>query len=105
LNVRAFVTVGSPLAIRAIRDRFRPIGFPTKAKSWYNAFDPRDVVALYPLDGTNFPVDPSVENYGKVLNATDNRHGIVGYLDDPDVAKHVLDALGGLSPANSSKNG
>ncbi|WP_316164560.1 MULTISPECIES: hypothetical protein [unclassified Bradyrhizobium] len=93
LNVRAFVTVGSPLAIRAIRDRFRPIGFPTKARSWYNAFDPHDVVALYPLDGTNFPVRPAVENYGQVLNATDNRHGIVGYLDDAHVAAHVLDAL------------
>jgi hypothetical protein len=94
LNVKAFVTVGCPLAIRAIRDPFRPIGFPTKAKTWYNAFDPRDVVALYPLDGTNFPINPAVENYGSVLNATDNRHGIVGYLNDADVAKHVFDALG-----------
>jgi Lipase (class 3) len=94
LNVRAFVTVGCPLAIRPIRDRFRPIGFPAKAKVWYNAFDPRDVVALYPLDAANFPINPTVENYGKVLNATDNRHGIVGYLDDTDVAKHILDALG-----------
>ncbi len=93
LNVRVFVTVGSPLAIRAIRDRFRPIEFPT-ARVWYNAFDPRDVVALYPLDATNFPISPAVENYGKVLNGTDNRHGIVGYLDDVDVAKHVLDGLG-----------
>ncbi|MCA1515629.1 alpha/beta hydrolase [Bradyrhizobium sp. NBAIM01] len=94
LKVRAFVTVGSPLGIRAIRDRFRPIGFPAKTKAWYNAFDPRDVVALYPLDESNFPVNPSIENYASVLNATDNRHGIVGYLNDPQVAKHILDALG-----------
>jgi hypothetical protein len=87
-------TVGSPLGMRAIRDRFRPIGFPAKTKLWYNAFDPRDVVALYPLDAANFPINPAVENYAKVLNATDNRHGIVGYLDDVDVAKHILDALG-----------
>jgi hypothetical protein len=93
LNVRAYVTVGSPLAIRAVRDRFRPIGFPTLARTWYNAFDPRDVVSLYPLDAANFPVTPSIENFGGVNNATDNRHGIVGYLDDADVAKHVLDAL------------
>jgi len=94
LKVQAYVTVGSPLAIRAIRDRFRPIAFPAPAKAWYNAFDPRDVVALYPLDAANFPVNPAVENYGRVRNATDNRHGIIGYLDDADVAKHVLDALG-----------
>lgn len=93
LNVRAFITVGSPLAIRAIRDQLRPIGFPPPAKAWYNAFDPRDVVALYPLDAANFPVNPAIENYGSVRNGTDNRHGIIGYLDDPDVAKHVLDAL------------
>jgi hypothetical protein len=94
LKVQAYVTVGSPLAIRAIRDQLRPIAFPAVAKAWYNAFDPRDVVALYPLDAANFPVNPAVENYGRVRNATDNRHGIIGYLDDADVAKHVLDALG-----------
>jgi hypothetical protein len=94
LKVRAYVTVGSPLAIRAIRDKLRPIGFPTPAVgAWYNAYDPKDVVALYPLDAANFPINPAVENYGRVLNGTDNRHGIIGYLDDPDVAKHILDAL------------
>jgi hypothetical protein len=94
LKVRAYVTVGSPLAIRAIRDRLRPIGFPAPAvAAWYNAYDPKDVVALYPLDVANFPVNPAVENYGRVLNGTDNRHGIIGYLDDADVAKHILDAL------------
>jgi hypothetical protein len=95
LKVRAYITVGSPLAIRAIRDRLVPIGFPAPAaNAWYNAYDPKDVVALYPLDAANFPVNPAIENYGRVRNATDNRHGIIGYLDDVDVAKHVLDALG-----------
>jgi hypothetical protein len=70
------------------------IGFPASVKSWYNASDPKDVVALYPLDAANFPVSPAVENYAKVQNGTDNRHGIIGYLDDAEVAKHVLDALG-----------
>jgi hypothetical protein len=94
LKVQAYITVGCPLAIRAVRDQLRPIGFPILAKAWYNAFDPKDIVALYPLDTRNFPVNPAVENYGSVRNATDNRHGIIGYLDDADVAKHVLDALG-----------
>ena len=93
LKVQAYVTVGSPLAIRAVRNRFLPIAFPAPAKAWYNAFDPKDVVALYPLDAANFPVNPAVENYGNVRNATDNRHGIIGYLDDADVARHVLDGL------------
>ena len=54
-----------------------------------------DVVALYPLDADNFPVRPAIENNPTVKNHTDNRHGIVGYLDNPDVAKRILNALGG----------
>jgi len=29
-----------------------------------------------------------------VKNSTGNRHGIVGYLEDPHVAQHLLGALG-----------
>jgi hypothetical protein len=61
---------------------------------WYNAFDKRDVVALYPLDAANFPVVPAVENNATVKNHTANRHGIDGYLDDANVAKRILDTLG-----------
>jgi hypothetical protein len=93
LQVPLFVTVGSPLGVRAIRDQLVPLRYPRPAAAWYNAYDPRDVVALYPLDSRNFPVTPSVQNAGRVNNRTSNRHGIVGYLDDPDVAKRVLDAL------------
>jgi hypothetical protein len=34
-------------------------------------------------------VDPAVTNHTKVSNWTDNRHGIVGYLDDELVAKTI----------------
>jgi hypothetical protein len=44
--------------------------------------------------GVIAPVNSAIENYGSVRNATDNRHGILGYLDDANVAKHVLDSLG-----------
>ena len=96
LRVPLLVTVGSPLGVRAIRDEFRPLSYPKIPKipgSWYNAFDPRDVVALYPLDATNFPVTPSIVNADTVKNHTTNRHGIIGYLDDSEVAKRILDAL------------
>jgi len=95
LTVPLFVTVGSPLAVRAVRDQFRPLHSPPPVAAWYNAFDTRDVVALYALDADNFPVQPAIENYNKVKNSTDNHHGIVGYLDDPEVAKRVLKALRG----------
>jgi len=94
LKVPLYVTVGSPLGVRAIRDRFRPIRYPQPAvASWYNAFDPRDVVALYPLDTTNFPVEPRIENKFDVDNYTDNRHGISAYLDDRAVARKILSGL------------
>jgi pimeloyl-ACP methyl ester carboxylesterase len=93
LQVPLYVTVGSPLAVRAIRDRLRPLRRPTAVANWYNAFDTRDVVALYPLDGQNFPVSPAIENNPNVRNKTDNRHGISGYLDDAEVAKRISRAL------------
>jgi len=97
LQIPLFVTLGSPLAIRAVRDQLVPIGYPkppVALAAWNNAFDTRDIVALYPLDQANFPVNPAVKNYDGVKNHTDNRHGIAGYLDDPTVAGWILDALG-----------
>jgi hypothetical protein len=98
-QVPLLVTVGSPLAVDEIRKSLRgfaPTRCPECATSWFNAFDTRDVVALYPLDPGNFPLDPdmpSVENYPDVHNKTDNRHGIAGYLDDQEVAKRIYNAL------------
>ncbi len=94
LRIPLFLTVGCPLGVRPIRDQFRPLRFPLPVKAWFNAFDTRDVVALYPLDKLNFPVTPEIENYSEVKNSTDNRHGIASYLDDSQVAKRLLDALG-----------
>jgi hypothetical protein len=94
LRVPLFVTLGSPLGISAIRDQFAPLRNPKPpVGSWYNAFDTRDVVALFPLDRTNFPVQPPVENNGNLRNGTDNRHGIVGYLNDATVARRILEPL------------
>jgi hypothetical protein len=92
LQIPLLVTLGSPLGIRAVRDQFRPLRYPPVG-AWYNAFDSHDVVALFALDETNFPVKPAIENNNGVKNHTDNRHGIVGYLDDAKVAKHILDKM------------
>jgi hypothetical protein len=94
LQVPLFVTIGSPLGIRPIRDQFRPLRYPPPVEAWYNAFDQRDLVALYPLDRAHFAVTPAIENYAMVDNHTDNRHGIVGYLDDTEIAGRILTALG-----------
>lgn len=93
LSVPLFVTIGSPLGIRAIRNEFRPLRYPSSVDAWLNAFDEKDVVALFPLDASNFPVNPAIENYRDVKNRTDNHHGIVGYLDDKDVARRIISAV------------
>jgi hypothetical protein len=92
LMIPRYVTLGSPLGLKAIRRRFAPLRFPSGVGDWFNAYDPRDVVALRPLDGVTWPVTPEIRNKGNVDNATDNRHGIAGYLSDPDVARAIVTA-------------
>ena len=90
--VPLLITVGSPLAVTAIKRALRPIQHPACVNRWYNAMDSRDVVALYPLDSVHFDVNPGIANKTDVHNQTSNRHGISGYLDDKDVALNI--ALG-----------
>jgi hypothetical protein len=92
-KVTLLVTVGSPLAIRAVRSTLGPLKNPAGANGWYNALDPTDVVALYPLDAGNFNVTPAITNNAKVVNRTPNRHGIVGYLEDAAVAAMIRSGL------------
>jgi hypothetical protein len=92
-DVPSFITVGSPLAVRPVVEALSPVARPPGVADWFNAYDPRDVVALHPLDAEHFPVRPEVENYGGVVNETPNRHGISGYLSNPVVAKRIYDAL------------
>ena len=101
-KVPLFVTVGSPLAVNAIRNWAPVIAgvggnrTPECVSEWFNAMDPRDVVSLYPLDIQHFPLNPTnpaIENKTDVDNFTSNRHGISGYLRDSVVAKRVYDAL------------
>jgi hypothetical protein len=98
-KVPLFVTLGSPLAVGAIRKTlksFAPIRCPECVSCWFNALDERDLVALYPLTTAAFPLDPQkpdIENKDDVRNRTGDRHGIGGYLDDKEVAKRIYDAL------------
>ena len=88
--VPQFVTVGSPLGINGIKRHLdSPLRSPSCVERWFNAYDDRDVVALAPLDAAHFDVAPPIENKNDVLNFTDNRHGIAGYLADPVVAATI----------------
>lgn len=91
--VKAFISVGSPLGMQAIREALEPIEHPPKVDYWFNAYDERDVVALNPLDANNFPTSPAIENYSGVENESDNHHKIHGYLSNQVVATAIADAL------------
>lgn len=96
-NVPHFITVGSPLGVTKIRQTLTsiaPIAQPSCVGSWFNGLDEGDVVALYPLAPPHFDISPkSIRNKRDVDNHTDNQHGIAGYLDDPEVAKTIHDAI------------
>lgn len=95
-KVPLFVTLGSPLAVKVIRKKISelaPIAYPHCAGAWFNAMDERDVVALYPLDKKHFSVSPPIENKTDVHNHTSNAHGILGYLDDAEIAQRIHAAL------------
>jgi hypothetical protein len=89
-----FITVGSPLGINGIKRYIEsPLRSPGCVKHWFNAYDDRDVVALLPLDARNFDVALPIENKSDVINFTDNRHGITGYLADPVIAAKIVEYL------------
>ena len=98
-NVPLFVTLGSPLAVGVIRKAlksFAPTQCQRGVRTWLNAMDERDVVALYPLSPSYFPLDPaepSIENKTGIRNKTENRHGIAGYLDDREVARKIYEGI------------
>ena len=88
-DIPMLITLGSPLGIRAIRSGLTPLRNPAGKSGWYNAYDRRDVVSLYPLDKANFDVAPEIVNEGGIDNWTENRHTIWGYLDNKNVSKTI----------------
>jgi hypothetical protein len=92
-KVPLYITLGSPLAVTAIRKALQPLTSPTCVDGWLNAMDPDDIVALYPLQPPRFGLQPEIENKTDVGNHTANHHGIAGYLDDSVVARRIYEAL------------
>lgn len=101
ITVPVFVTLGSPLGIHSIRQGLEPVRHPQCVSEWFNAFDRRDLIAMYPLDAQTFPVTPNVVNYDAVENRTTNAHGIFGYLSDPAVAAKICSCFSAHAPTRT----
>jgi hypothetical protein len=95
IKAAAFITLGSPLGLGAVKKELRPpLKHPgTIPGPWYNFFDSVDIVALRPLDKTNFNIWPEIINDGSIFNPTDNHHSIEGYLSQPNVARAIFASL------------
>jgi len=93
-KVKRLITLGSPLGVNAIRELIKPpaLANPDGLAEWFNAYDPRDVVALRPLDRHSWDIRPLITNKADIDNFTKNRHGIGGYLYDATVARWIYDA-------------
>ncbi len=96
-NVKALLTIGSPLGIESIWSRLPSETPPRKAPEgvgrWFNARDAQDTVALYELSADVYRGNPVLTNYSGVDNSSDNQHGIVQYLEDKVIAKAICDAV------------
>lgn len=95
-NVRHFVTLGSPLAISAVARRLPADDRRLSLDEWFNGFDPRDIVALNPLNQIVLGSTCAIDNVSDLRNSTDNRHGIIGYLAIDLVASYLVEKLGAL---------
>lgn len=106
-DVPLLLTLGSPLAVRAIRDVLAaraPLRVPAPVRRWVAARDPRDALALHGLGPAAFPLDPPSPGIEElvVANAAPGHHAAAvlldggrpaGYLAVPEVARTVADAL------------
>lgn len=92
-NIKALITIGSPLGIKAVYSRLPSDTPPRKAPegiaNWFNGRDAQDVVALYEIGVDVFRGSPAVTNYSGADNKSDNQHGIGEYLQDTAIAKAI----------------
>jgi hypothetical protein len=101
-EVPLLVTVGSPLGIGVVKTHLSPplLKVPAGVRSWLNATDERDCVALYAcLDGSTFT--DGVENVADVHHGKDiNPHAITDYVGHASVAGRIHAALSGAQSLN-----
>lgn len=93
-DIRGLITLGSPLGVSAVQRQLHPPAvYPKGLKgNWVNLFDPKDIVALNPLNRNNFRVDPEIKNH-EIYNGSDNRHKIGEYLSNPLIAETMVKML------------
>jgi hypothetical protein len=95
-EVPLLVTLGSPLGFHAIKQHLNPpsLAVPIVVRTWLNATDARDCVALYACLDRNTFAD-GIENLANVHHVRDNPHAIADYIGHATVAERIHAALSG----------
>jgi hypothetical protein len=92
-RVPLYLTLGSPLAVRAVRNQIGPAFMrPSPVSRWVNGVDVNDAVTLgRALTSKTFGVkDADIENIGDVSNGSDDPHNIWMYLRDSNIARALV---------------
>ena len=92
-DVPFYLTLGSPLAVQAVKLAIGPpFGRCSRIKRWVNAIDPNDAVTVgRALTPTTF--GNGIENIGDVDNGSEDPHSVARYLTSPDVVAALTSAL------------
>ncbi|PRZ04151.1 hypothetical protein BCE75_11172 [Isoptericola sp. CG 20/1183] len=102
-QVPLLLTLGSPLAIRAVRDALRtagPLTWPEPVDRWVAVRDPADLLALHDLDAVRFPLAGAREvEILLVDNAAPGHHAAAAVVDGRAVGYLATAAVGGLIDA------
>ena len=94
VEVPAFVTLGSPLAILAVQSALGPVfAVPDGVGQWTNAVDRDDFVTLG-VGLTRATFADGTANILDIDNPAADQHSDEGYLSDPRVAGAILAAFG-----------
>jgi len=88
-TVPLLLTVGSPLAIDAVKDQVhQPPSVPALVESWLNVSDPLDVIAADPTIADDYGSPDRIRDV-LVMNLALNPHDLAGYLRTPEVREAV----------------
>lgn len=91
LNIRCFITMGSPLGFRVIQMHLpQPIQRPIAIQGdWINFYSHDDFLTAFPLQNTPFNFYPAITNH-QIRTPIERPHDIAGYLQHPKVIQAIV---------------
>ena len=94
LNIKRFITLGSPLAFKVIQTHLpQPIVRPAAISGdWINFYCSDDFLTAFPLSEPPFQLQPAIINQ-EIHTSIYHPHDIDGYIQHPDVIKVLLELL------------